>query len=71
MGVGARHEENEVTLSLASPTYCMETGVTKGIEETRILILCMLSVDSSMLLCEMNGTGFEDDDEVDITHCRL
>ena len=66
--IGARDENDELTLSLASPAHGMETGVTKGKEETSILIFCLLCVESCLLLCEMNGTGFEDDDEVDITH---
>jgi hypothetical protein len=70
--VGARDEDNEVTLTVTSPAHGMETGVTKGKEERRILIFCVLSVDYCILLCEMNGTGFEDDDQVNmITHGRV
>jgi len=67
--VGARDEENELTLTLTSPAHSMETGVTKGVEQTRILIFCVLCVDSCLLLCQMNGTCSEDDEKVDITHC--
>ena len=59
-----------MTLSLASPAYGMETGVTDGKEETRILIFGMLCVDGSLLLSEMNGTGSEDNDEVNVTHWK-
>ena len=41
---GTRDEEDQLTLVLASPAHGMETGVAKGVEETGILVLCVLGI---------------------------
>jgi hypothetical protein len=43
-------EEDQLTLMLASPAYCIKTGVAKGVEETGVLVFCVLSIFPGGLL---------------------
>jgi len=46
---GTGHKDDKLTLMLAPPAYGIETGVSEGVEKTRILVFGLLGLLSSPL----------------------
>jgi hypothetical protein len=68
--IGTGDEKDQLALMFATPTDGVEAGAAKSFEETSVLSFGVLSIDPRFIFRNViirGRTGFEDDDEVDIT----